>query len=253
VSTIKLTHPAAQPTSRTPARTTHSFGKSGRTFAIAILGAPAALLLAAVLHPPHGASAESWLAASSTGGVRFYLAHLLFLVGAVLLVPAARGMAAALPAERAHRGGLAATLTALGALGIANLVGMDFLVWRMANGGADQSEMLVVLRDIATNPAVMGPAFALTGLGGLGVALLATELRRAGVIATVPAALIAAGPLLYFALPLKPLSVVGALLLLAGMCSVGWPLVRGSAGSVSFTLTRESRRHPGEPVRGHAT
>jgi hypothetical protein len=190
------------------------------TSAIAVLGAPAVLLVAAVLHPPHGASAESWLAASSTGGVRFYLAHLLFLVGVVLLVPAARGMAAALPAERARRGALAATLTVWGALGVANLVGMDFLVWRMANGGADRSQMLVVLQDIATNPAVMGPAFALVGMLGLGWALLATELRRAGVIATVPAALIAGGPLLYFALPVKPLSVVGAVLLLAGMGSV---------------------------------
>jgi hypothetical protein len=190
------------------------------TTAIAVLGAPAALLVAAVLHPPPGASAESWLAASSTGGVRFYLAHLLFLVGAVLVVPAARGMAAALPAERAPCGALAATLTVWGALGVANLVGMDFFVWRMANGDADQSQMLVVLQDIATNPAVMGPAFALMGMLGLGVALLAMELRRAGVIATAPAALIAGGPLLYFALPVKPLSVAGAVLLLAGMGSV---------------------------------
>jgi hypothetical protein len=175
------------------------------------------LLPAAVLHPPHDASAQSWLAAAATGDVRFYLAHLLFLVGVVLLVPAVRAMAAALPAERAHRGRLAVTFTTLGALGIANLVGMDFLVWRMASGAGDQAEMLAVLQDAATNPAVMGPAVALAGMLALGFALLGVELWRAGVTATAPAALIAGAPLLFFALPLKPLSVAGGVLGLAGM------------------------------------
>jgi hypothetical protein len=186
----------------------------------ALLASPATFLLAAILHPPHSASAESWLASASTAGPRFYLAHLLFLAGAVALIPASRGMADLLAMVGVHRGRSAATLTTVGALGLANLVGMDFLLWRMAQGATDRSELLVLLRDAASNPAVIGPASALLVLLVAGTTLFAIELRRAELIGGAAAALLGTGPMLYFVLPVKPVSIAGAAFLLLGLAAV---------------------------------
>jgi hypothetical protein len=186
----------------------------------ALLASPATLLLAAILHPPHSASAESWLAAASTGGPRFYLAHLLFLAGAVAIIPASWGMAELLARVGVHRGRSAAILTTLGALGLANLVGMDFLVWRMAHTAPDRSELLVLLRDAANNPAVIGPASALLALLVVGTTMFAIELRRADLIGGLAAALLGTGPTLYFVLPVKPVSIAGAGFLLFGLAAV---------------------------------
>jgi hypothetical protein len=187
---------------------------------LALFASPATFLVAAVLHPPHSASAESWLASASTGGPRFYLAHLLFLAGAVALIPASREMAHLLAMAGVRRGRTAATLTTVGALGLANLVGMDFLVWRMAHAAADRSELLLLLRDAATNPAVIGPASALLVLLVAGTTLFAVELRRAELIGGAAAALLAMGPPLYFVLPVKPVSIAGAAFLLLGLAAV---------------------------------
>jgi hypothetical protein len=187
---------------------------------IALVASPAAFLAAAILHPPHGADAESWLASATAGGMRFYLAHLLFLVGAVALVPAAWEMARQIGSRGAGRGRLAAILTTLGGLGLATLVGMDFLVWRLAQSTLGHEEMLGFLDDAATDPAVMAPAGALLGLGLAGILLLAIELRRAALIAPPVAILLGTGPLLLFVLPLKPVSIVGGCLLLTGLASL---------------------------------
>jgi hypothetical protein len=186
----------------------------------ALLVSPATLLLAAILHPPHSASAESWLAAASTGGPRFYLAHLLFLAGAVAIIPASWGMADLLAGVGVDRGRSAAILTTLGALGLANLVGMDFLVWRMAHTAPDRSELLVMLRDAADNPALIGPASALLALLVVGTTMFAIELRRADLIGGRAAALLGTGPMLYFVLPVKPVSIAGAAFLLLGLVAV---------------------------------
>lgn len=187
---------------------------------LALVASSAAFLLAAVIHPPHAGDAESWLTAAEVGGARFYVAHLLFLIGAVALIPAAWGMAELLASRGAVRGRLAAILTGIGALGLVNLVGMDFLVWRLAESRIARSEMLAFLEEAAISPAVMGPAAALLVLLVAGIALFAMELHRAKVIGAAPAALIATGPVLYFALPVKPVSLVGAVFLLVGLICV---------------------------------
>jgi hypothetical protein len=216
---------------------------------IALVASPAAFLAAAVLHPPHGADAESWLASATAGATRFYVAHLLFLVGAVALVPAAWEMARRLGSRGAGRGRLAAILTTLGALGLATLVGMDFLVWRLAQSTLGQQEMLGFLDDAATNPAVMAPAGALLGLGVAGIVLLVIELRRAALVAPSAAILIGSGPVLLFALPLKPLSILGGALLLAGLAS----LTRSPSGGRRGAAGRRFAPAPGSdplPARG---
>jgi hypothetical protein len=187
---------------------------------ITLVASPAAFLAAALLHPPHGADADSWLASATAGGVGFYLAHLLFLLGAVTLVPAVWEIEHQIGTRGAGRGRLAAILTTLGGLGLATLVGMDFLVWQLAKSTLAHEEMLGFLDDAATNPALIAPASALLGLGVAGILLLAIELHRAAFIALPAAILIGTGPLLLFVLPLKPVSIFGGCLLLAGLTSL---------------------------------
>jgi hypothetical protein len=64
---------------------------------------PTVLLVASVIHPPHGVDGDSWFAAASAGSVRFYLVHLLFLAVAVVLIPAAEVMADVLTAAGVRR------------------------------------------------------------------------------------------------------------------------------------------------------
>lgn len=185
-----------------------------------LLVGPTVLVAASIIHPPHGLDGDSWLQAASAGSLRFYLVHLLFLVAAISLIPAADAMGDILRAAGVRRHRAAATLTTAGALGVAAFVGTDLFVWRMAHGAAERSEMLVFLRDAASSPAVVVPMAALMAAVALGAALFAMQLWRAGALRGVPAALLAVGPLLFGVLPIKPVSVAGAVCLLVGAAAV---------------------------------
>jgi hypothetical protein len=218
---------------------------------IALVASPAAFLVAAVLHPPHGADAESWLASATVGGTRFYIAHLLFLVGAVALVPAAWEMARRLAGGGAGRGPLAAILTTLGALGLATLVGMDFLVWLLAESAFGRRELLAFLDDALANPALTVPAGGLLGLGVAGIVMFAIELHRTRLVGPPAAIQIAVGALLLFLLPLKPVSIIGGCLLLAGLA----PLARSPSGGARWAAGPRFAPASGSdplPARGEA-
>jgi hypothetical protein len=185
-----------------------------------LLAGPTVLLAASVVHPPHGLDGDSWFAAASAASVRFYLVHVLFLAAAVAVIPAAEVMADILRAAGVRRNRAAATLTSVGALGIAAFVGTDLFVWRMAHGAANRSEMLVFLRDAASSPAVVGPMAVLMAAVALGAALFAIQLWRAKAIGVAPAAMVVVGPLLFGVLPVKAVSVAGAVSLLVGLAAV---------------------------------
>jgi hypothetical protein len=102
-----------------------------------MLAAPILLLIASLIHPPHAGSAESWLHAAESGPTRFYLAHLLFLGAAALLVPATLGLGRLAHPTQTTLTALGVGITLLGILGIGALVGSDFVVWKMADPSAD--------------------------------------------------------------------------------------------------------------------
>jgi hypothetical protein len=215
-----------------------------------LLFGPTVLLVASMVHPPHGIAGDSWFAAASAGSVRFYLVHLLFLAAAVAVIPAAAVMADILRAAGVRRNRAAATLTSVGALGIAAFVGTDLFVWRMAHGAANRSEMLVFLRDAASSPAVVGPMAVLMAAVALGAALFAIQLWRAKAIGVAPAAMVAVGPLL-FVLPVKAVSIAGAVSLVVGLAAVARaPDTQKQTAAEARSWGRARRTHGSQPVLG---
>ena len=236
----------------------HSAGdhrRGHRLCGLAMIAAPLLILAAMIIHTPHGADAASWLESAEAGRTRFYLAHLLFLATAVALVPVALGLADLVVERERTLARLGRGLALLGIAGLCVLVGMDLFLWQLvADPAMESRDALRAVERVTTSVGINAPiAVLLAGLP-LGFALLALGLYRTHATRLWSALAIAlAVPVTFGGLPLGWLAIVGAVVATAGMGSVGWPLLRGSAGSVSFTLARGSHRRSGEPVRGHAT
>jgi hypothetical protein len=236
----------------------HSVGGHDRGYrlcGLALIAAPLLILAAMIIHEPHGTDAASWLESAEAGRTRFYLAHLLFLAAAVALVPVALGLADLVVERERTLARLGCGLTLLGIAGLCLLVGMDLFLWQLvADPAMESREALRAVERVTASVGINAPIAVL--LAGLptGFALLALGLYRtqaAKLWSALASAL--AVPVTFGGLPLGWLSIVGAVVATAGMGSVGWPLLRGSAGAVSFRLAGGSRRRSGEPIRGHAT
>jgi hypothetical protein len=194
--------------------------------AMMIMG-PFVLLVAAALHPAHSVSAESWLEAAESGRLRFYIAHVLFLVAAVLLVPALLGLARRVRGSEPTLAAIAAPLSMIGLFGWAGLIGADLVTWQAAGSSLDQSEMLALLDRVSTNPGVLIPlSLLLIGLS-TGVSLLALGLYRAHLAPAPVAALIPLGAAGFGAgIPVTAVAISGAACLLAGFGYVGLGTLR---------------------------
>ena len=180
------------------------------------------LLVATVIHPPHGGDAESWFAAAVGNPTRFYVAHVLFLVGTLLLLPAVLTLSLRLAHQRPRLAVLGAGLSVAGGFGVAGLVGIDLVVWQMARRHADPAEMLALLQAVSGEPGVVLPLYGLTGTLGLGLALLVWGLEHASAIARGSVAITVAGVGLWAAgLPVTPLGIAGTVLLLFGLARAG--------------------------------
>jgi hypothetical protein len=186
---------------------------------------PSVLLVATLIHSPHGGDAESWFRAAVGNPTRFYLAHILFLVGTLILVPAALTLALRLAHLRPRLAVLGAGLLVAGGFGVSGLVGIDLVVWEMAQRHADPAEMLALLEAVSSEPGVVLPLYGLTGTLGLGFALLLGGLEHAGAIPRGSMAMTVAGVALWAAgLPVAPLGIAGTVLLLVGLARAGLTL-----------------------------
>jgi hypothetical protein len=229
--------------------------RDGRLCGLAMIVAPLLILAAMVIHHPHGVDAASWLESAEAGRTRFYVAHLLFLATAAALVPVALGLADLIPERERTLARLGRGLALLGIAGLCVLVGMDLFLWQLVADPSMQSEDVIrAVERVTASVGINAPIAVLAAGLPSGFAALALGLYRTRAVPRWSALAIAlAVPITFGVLPLGWLAIAGAVVATAGMGSVGWPLLRGSAGPVSSTLIRASRRGTGEPVRGHAT
>lgn len=191
-----------------------------RVAGTAMLAAPILLLIASLIHPPHAGSAESWLHAAESGPTRFYLAHLLFLGAAALLVPATLGLGRLAHPTQTTLTALGVGITLLGILGIGALVGSDFVVWKMADPSAEKSQMLSLLERVTTSPGFVAPLYALAGGIATGPAVLALALHREGQIPSWATLMIAAGaPAFLLGIPTRPIPIAAAVCMLTGLAA----------------------------------
>lgn len=191
------------------------------TRSVALLGAPTALLFAAVLHPRAYGSAETQLEVASAHSERWIAADLAALVALVLapffVIALARAAGGA--GSRLVRVGWALALA--GVPLAAGRVTLDMVVWSLADRRLDPAVPSLV-RDVQEGWLFVAAFAALPLLLLAGVAALALALARARPRLRITAIVLAAGVLLIALGPLVRASIsnlleaVGAALLLVG-------------------------------------
>ena len=123
---------------------------------------------------------------------RWYLAHLLSLIGFALLVPAILGLTQLVGQRRAALADLGGTLALLGVLAATGLLSIDgFGVWQMAQPAADRAEMAALLDRILTSPRVLLPLYLVSLASAVGLLVLTLGMYRVQVVPAWTAGLVA--------------------------------------------------------------
>jgi hypothetical protein len=229
--------------------------RDGRLCGLAMIVAPLLILAAMIVHHPHGVDGASWLESVQAGRPRFYLAHLLFLATAAALVPVALGLAELLMEREPTLARVGRILALFGIAGFCVLVGLDLFLWQLVADASMSSEATANAAERVTGSVGINvPIGVLVAGMPAGFALLALGLLRTGTASPWSALAIAiAIPLAFAGLPLGWLAIAGAAVGTAGMGSVGWQLLRGSAGSVDLMIGRRPRGGHRELLRGDAS
>jgi hypothetical protein len=163
---------------------------------------------------------------------RWYLAHLLSLIGFALLVPAILGLTQLVGQRRAALADLGGTLALLGVLAATGLLSIDgFGVWQMAQPAADRAEMAALLDRILTSPRVLLPLYLVSLASAVGLLVLTLGMYRAQVVPAWTAGLVAIGVAVWFtgeAAASKAAMVAGVALLALGLGLTGRRMLTAS-------------------------
>ena len=218
---------------------THHFRKVLAGCAMVL--APAVLLVGTILHPATPAGESARVGAIATDGGLWMAAHLVLLAAVVLALPAVLGLMHMLRERMAAYGHIGGALALLGLLAFLGLVAIELVVGQMAMSGP-RGGAVALLGTIGGSAAITVPfvwgtlAFAL-GMIVLGLGLYearAVEWWQALGLALAGVALVI-GPLLAS----NVIAIVGALLLLGALGSIGIAVLRES--DADWEHTPESR------------
>jgi hypothetical protein len=153
-----------------------------RLAAGSLIAAPLVLLAGELLHPPLQRDPARQLAMVAANPDRWYLAHLLSLIGFALLVPAILGLTQLVGQRRAALADLGGTLALLGVLAATGLLSIDGSgVWQMAQPAADRAEMAALLDRILTSPGMLA-LYLVSLASAAGLLVLTLGLYRAQLI-----------------------------------------------------------------------
>ena len=218
-----------------------------RLAAGSLIVAPLVLLAGELLHPPFQRDPARLLAVAAANPDRWYLAHLLSLIGFALLVPAILGLTQLVGQRRAALADLGGTLALLGVLAASGLLSIDgFGVWQMAQPAADPAEMAALPDRIRTSPGVLLPLYLVSLASAVGLLVLTLGLYRAQVVPAWTAGLVAIGVAVWFtgeAAANKATMVAGVTLLALGLGLTGRRMLSAStrqpphSSTVDPTLT----------------
>lgn len=202
----------------------------------ALFALPLLVLVASVAHPSH----RLWntaVAVAAGQRERWYLSHLLVLVGMALLVLVVAELQRALPGPRDRLEQAGAGLTLVGAVGVGGLGAIELVVWEMSHPSLSAAEMAELGDRMAHSLLFVVPLLAGLAPFTLGLCLLALTLERSGV-GPRRAALVGgvALALAIAAFPLPAVAIPAAVLALVGLGSVGWALP--PAGAARPNLAR---------------
>lgn len=207
-----------------------------RVYAIFMIIAPLILLVATIVHPPHGIQSmdgPEYFGAAVDETTRFYIGHTgFFLTGATLIV-AVIGLTRLVARTRPKAGLWGLVLSAMGFVGWGAIDGMDFMTFnagRYTNeGGLDFDTMQTYITDALSDNLVLIPVFGIFTLAIIGLVVTAIGLHRAGVLHLGWALLLPIGVagVISF-LDYRPLEIASGVCVLLSVFPVGVRLLRGS-------------------------
>jgi hypothetical protein len=199
----------------------------------AMIVVPPVFVLAELLHASFQTEAAKQLTAVADNTGRWYAAHALILLALALAVPAFFGLVHILGRGQAGLGHLSIVAFIPGLVALAAIVGMELVLWQMAQPGANRDEMVALAQQINENVGIV-PVFLVAFLFPLAWLLVGIGLYRARVVPAWTAVLIALSQPIGFVGELaggpKPLAVLAQIVFALGLIPVGMRVLRQSDG-----------------------
>lgn len=162
---------------------TSSADGSLRGGAACLLASPALLLLSALVHPVGRSDFGEQLDVIAGGRGRWYVGHLVFLVGLGLLIPAVLTLKRLVREQAGPLGTAGTVLAVVGVLAFTGFIAIDgFVFWTMANPDLDRAAMVALYTQLEEGAGIFLP-FPFTSMAlNLGLVLLAVALYRSRVV-----------------------------------------------------------------------
>ncbi|MBA2460325.1 MAG: hypothetical protein H0V45_00925 [Actinobacteria bacterium] len=199
----------------------------------AMIVMPPVFVLAELLHARFQTEAAKQLTAVADNTGRWYAAHALIFLALALAVPAFLGLVHLLGRGRAALGHLSLVAFVPGLIAIAAIVGMELVLWQMAQPSANRDQMVALAERINESAGVV-PVFLVALLFPLAWLLIGIGLYRARTVPAWTAVLIALSQPIGFIGELaggpKALAVLAQLVFALGLIPVGIRVLRQSDG-----------------------
>jgi hypothetical protein len=187
---------------------------------------PLILLVATIVHPPHGigvTDGASYYGAAYNHTTQFYIAHTgYFLTGATLIV-AILGVLRLVRRTHPKAAHWGLVLSAMGFVGWGAIDGMDFMTFNAGNyKNLDMSTMQSYIDDALADSWVLTPVFGVFTLLIIGLVVTAVGMHRAGIHNLFLALLLPIGVAgVIFFLPYVPLEIAAGVCVCASVIPVG--------------------------------
>lgn len=225
---------------RTAAATTQGRGYQALIGAASLAVGPLAMAIGDLMHPQETWDVSGQAAIVAEQATRWYLAHLLLLVGIVLFVPGMLTLSDLAAARKPRVGYAARVLILIGVAGSAAIFVTEMLVGRLASVGAAATEDL--LEAMFSGP-IAGPMMPVTLALFVGAALFAVPLIVDPGPLRWPAVVFLVGISLVLAEITSSqvlLSQIGNLLIWIGSVAFAWLVVRGEVGTPEGARTGQT-------------
>jgi len=196
---------------------------------VAMVAAPLVFVLAELLHARFQTDAAKQLDAIAASTGRWYAAHMLVLAALVLALPALVGVARLLEAGRPRLGTACLVAIVPGVVALAAVVGMELVVWQMAQPTRQRTEMIALWENTAENAGI-APLILAALLFPIAWLLVGVGLYVARVVPRWSAALVGLSQLVGFAGELsggpKWLAVAAQIAFAIGLIPIGIRVLR---------------------------
>jgi hypothetical protein len=212
-------------------------GHENQIGAASLAVGPMVMAIGDLLHPKETADISAQAAIVVEHATRWYIAHLLLLIGLVLFVPGLLTLTNIAAAKRPPAGYLARVLLVIGVAAAAATFLAEMLAGRL---GADNAAATNDLLDAMFSAPIAGPMIPLMLTLFVGTAVAAVPLIVASGPLRPPAAVLLAGTLLILAEIISSqvlLSQIGNLLVWGGSAAIARVLLHGDLGTPARTST----------------